>query len=297
MPGHFGEWLQGRLGPGGPVALVTLACPSHGARATLAASAPPGIDGLEGLLDASQARRFLAALACVLPGRVRLTADLPPGGGAGMSTAALVALARVLGAAEARLPAACLAVEGATDPLMYSAPDAVLWAPRRAVALRALSRPPAAEIVGGLLGPPERTDPDDTHFPNIADLAEEWAATLASDSTTRAQARDRRDGRADAEGEVRAPGLARGDEQGARQLADLARIASDSAARTTALRGPRDDPTPALAARLGALGYARAHTGSARALIFPPGGAPAGAEAALRGAGYACVLRFRTGAM
>lgn len=296
MPGHFGEWLQGRLWPGEPVALVTLACPSHGVRATLAASAPPGIDGIEGFLDTSEARRFLAAFACELPGRVRLTADLPPGSGAGMSTAALVALARVLGAAEARLPAACLAAEGATDPLMYSAPDALLWAPRRAVALRALSRPPAAEIVGGLLGPPERTDPADTNFPNIADLAADWVSALTSDHTTRALARDRRYGRAFAEGEIRAPGRARGDGQGAGRLAYLARIASESAARTTALRGPRDDPTPALAARLGALGHARAHTGPARALIFPPGEAPAGAEAALRGAGYACVLRFRTGA-
>ncbi|BAJ82867.1 BluE protein (plasmid) [Acidiphilium multivorum AIU301] len=31
--GHFGEFLQGRIGPGGPVALVTVPCafpgPSH----------------------------------------------------------------------------------------------------------------------------------------------------------------------------------------------------------------------------------------------------------------------------
>jgi len=311
VPGHFGEWLQGRLGPGGPVALVTLACPSHGVRATLEAGAPPGIDGSEDLLGAARAQQFVAALACVLPGRVRLTADLPPGSGAGMSTAALVALARLVGAEDGRIPAACLAVEGATDPLMCPAPDAMLWAPRRAVALQALPRPPAAEIVGGLLGPPERTDPADLHFPDIADLAKAWAATVAAATGPCAQARDRRgkrgDGegevrahglgkRGDAAGEVRAPGLAQGDGQGAGRLADLARIASDSAARTTALRGPRDDPTPALAARLGALGHARAHTGPARALIFPPGGAPPRAEAALRGAGYACVLRFRTGA-
>ncbi|RDC72626.1 propanediol utilization protein [Rhodovulum sp. 12E13] len=293
VAGHFGEWLQGRLGPGGPVALVTLACPVRGVRATLETGAPPGLDRPDGLLDACRARRFLAALGRPLPGRVRLAADLPPGGGAGMSTAALVALARLLGAEEERVAAACLSAEGATDPLMRAAPDAVLWAPRRAVALRALPRPPVAEIVGGFLGRPEPTDPADTRFPDIADLAEDWAATLAPDRL-RLPARLR-----DAPGRRQAQDHRGGGDAGtisADRLARLARIASASALRTTALRGPGNDPTAALAARLGALGHARAHTGSARALIFPPGGVPAGAEAALRGAGYACVLRFRTGA-
>ena len=61
-----------------------------------------------------------------------------------MSTAALVALARASGAAEEGLAAACLTLEGATDPLMLPAPDAVLWAPRAARVLTPLSPPPAA---------------------------------------------------------------------------------------------------------------------------------------------------------
>jgi hypothetical protein len=295
VAGHFGEWLQGRLGADGPVALVTLACPVRGVRATLEAGAPPGLDRPEGLLGACRARRFLAALGRPLPGRVRLSADLPPGSGAGMSTAALVALARLLGAEEeGRIAAACLSAEGATDPLMRAAPDAVLWAPRRAVALRALPRPPVAEIVGGFLGRPEPTDPADMRFPDIADLAKEWAATLAPDPP-RLDAPPQA-----APGRMQAPGH-RGKRAGpgrlsAGRLARLARIASVSATRTTVLRGPDDDPTPALAARLGALGHARAHTGSARALIFPPGEVPATAETSLRAAGYLGVLRFRTGA-
>ena len=32
VAGHFGEWLQGRLGPDGPVALVTLPCPVRACR-------------------------------------------------------------------------------------------------------------------------------------------------------------------------------------------------------------------------------------------------------------------------
>jgi hypothetical protein len=131
-------------------------------------------------------------------------------------------------------------------------------------------------------------------FPEIADLADDWAATLAplpphhdappKDAPGCLQAQDRW-------GERAGPGP-----RSAARLAPLARIASESSARTTALRGPGDDPTAALAARLGALGHARAHTGSARALIFPPGEAPARAEAALRAAGYSGILRFRTGA-
>jgi hypothetical protein len=78
-------------------------------------------------------------------------------------------------------------------------------------------------------------------------------------------------------------------------LATVARLASLSAARTTALRGPANEPTPALAARLGAAGWARAHTGTARALIFPPDKVPEGAEEAMRAAGYTDVLRFATG--
>lgn len=174
-----------------------------------------------------------------------------------MSTAALVALARASGADEARIAEACLAIEGASDPLMLDHPDAVLWAPRRARPLCPLPRPPAAEIVGGLWGAPCQTDPDDFAFGPIDDLVAAWA-----------------DG----------PGLA-----------EAGRLATLSAERTTAIRGPGDDPTADIAHRLGALGIARAHTGPARALIFAPGDVPADTEAALQEAGYTNILRFRTG--
>ena len=257
VAGHFGEWLQGRLGRDGPVALVTLACPVRGVRAAVARDPALVVEGGAGLLTPERCARLLAALDLPAQGRVLLRADLPPGGGAGMSTAALVAVARAAGAAEQGIAQACHAVEGATDPLMRDAPDAVLWAPREAAPLRALARPPAAEVVGGLYGPPQWTDPADADFPDISDLVARWAAGGT--------------------------------------LARLARLATASAERTTVLRGPADDPTPALAARLGALGHARAHTGPARALIFPPGAVPPGAEAALAAAGFAHVLRFRTG--
>jgi uncharacterized protein involved in propanediol utilization len=183
--------------------------------------------------------------------------DLPPGGGAGMSTAALVALARAVGADETRIAAACLAAEGAVDPLMLDAPDAVLWGSRSTRVLAGMPPPPRAEIVGGFWGPPERTDPADTRFSKVDDLIAAWATGP--------------------------------------DVREAARIASLSAERCATLRGPAEDPTPALAARLGALGWVRAHTGSARGLVYPPGGVPEGAEEALRSAGYTHVLRFETG--
>lgn len=254
---HFGEWLQGTVGPDRRVALVTLACPVAGVQAEVTGSGALAIEQNADLVDDARCRRFLSALGLVERGHVRLRADLLPGGGAGMSTAALVALARAAGAAEDRIAEACLAVEGATDPLMLARPDGVLWAPRDARPLREVPLPPEAEIVGGFWGPPCRTDPQDLAFPHMDDLVAAWA-----------------------EGP---------------QLAEAARLASLSAERTTALRGPQDDPTPAIARRLGASGHARAHTGSARALIFAPGEAPAEAETTLTEAGLTHVLRFRTG--
>jgi hypothetical protein len=257
VAGHFGEWLQGRAGPDGEVALVTLACPVRGVSVAWEPAEGLAVSDASGVLDAARAGRFLAAVGILPSGRIVVTPDLPPGGGAGMSTAALVALARAVGARDDRIAAACLAAEGAVDPLMLEAPDRYLWASRTARVLADMPPPPRAEIVGGFWGPPEPTDPADSRFPPVDDLIEAWA---------------------------KGP-----------DLPEAARIASLSGERCTALRGPSDDPTPALAERLGALGWARAHTGSARAFLYRPGAIPDGAEEALRAAGYTHVLRFTAG--
>lgn len=174
-----------------------------------------------------------------------------------MSTAALVALARANSAEESKIAAACLAVEGATDPLMLASPDGVLWAPRSARALAPVPLPPAAEIVGGFWGPPCATDPNDLAFPVVDDLVDIWKEGPS--------------------------------------LSEAARLATLSHERTTELRGPKGDPTVDIAQRLGALGVARAHTGSARSVIFAPGTVPSFAEHAMRNAGYTSVIRFPTG--
>ncbi|MFS4439122.1 propanediol utilization protein [Paracoccaceae bacterium GXU_MW_L88] len=256
VAGHFGEWLQGRLGPEGPLALVTVACPALSVRADFTAGERFDITQTPQILPQDQALAFLAAIHAAR-GHYTLTADMPPGGGAGASTAALLALAEAGGVAPATVTAVCLAAEGASDPLMLPAPDAVLWAPREGRVLADLAPLPQAEIIGGFWGPPTPTDPADQVFPDVSDLAAQIKNPVP--------------------------------------LQTLAEIASSSATRTTALRGPAKDPTASLAQSLGALGWLRAHTGSARGLIFAPGAAPADAQETLRAAGFAATLRFFTG--
>lgn len=259
VQGHFGELLQGRLGPAGTLALITLPCPALGLRASrqpgdFAVHQPLGRAVTQG-----QAARLLMGLGAPLTGRFVLSAGMPVGGGAGASTAARVALARLAGATDPdRIAAACHESEGATDPLMYATPERLLWASRRGRILARVAPLPGIEVLGGFFGPSRRTDPKDTDFPDISDLVMGWAS-------------------------------AAGD------LARIARLAQTSAERTLALRGPRGDPTAALAQRFGALGWTMAHTGSARALIFAPGMVPDAAAAGLRAAGFCRITRFRIG--
>ncbi|CUX80792.1 MAG: threonine kinase [Roseibaca calidilacus] len=256
--GHFGEWLQGRLGPEGPVALVSLPCPHPVLQVSyLPGQGPLRVQGAG--LSTGRARRFLRALGCTLVGHVRLRALVPPGQGMGVSTASLVALARLAGVCgpDPALVRACLRSEGASDPIWLDQPERVLWASREGRSLQPLPPLPGYQIIGGLWGHGQRTDPRDTRFPDISDLVADWA-----------QARD---------------------------LAEFAALATLSAKRCLNLRGRADDPTAQLAARVGALGWVAAHTGSARGLIFAPGTLPQGAAAEMRAAGFRNLVTFRAG--
>lgn len=258
VAGHMGELLQGRLGPEGPVALITLPCPVLG----VTARHRPGRFALhrrgEVALGPARAAEMLRALGLPVAGRFHLAGDLPPGGGAGASTAALVAMARAAGADAAGIAAACLAIEGASDPLMFADPERLLWASRRGEILARLPGLPAMEVLAGFHGPSQRTDPADADFPDVADLVRRWPEACA-------------------------------------RAEDVAALAAASARRTLALRGPERDPTARLAERLGAPGFAIGHTGPARALLFRPGTVPAGAAGVLRAAGFRRVTGYRIG--
>ncbi len=152
---HFGEWLQGRLGPDGPVALVTLLpqalAGGPGPRPLVTARlspaprlawAAPG----QGALPARRLHRLLESLGLPAPpARLLLRLPFAPGLGTGMSTASLLAAARLLapGLSPRALAAACLAAEGASDPLMHPRPDRLLWASRQGRVLAPCRRRPA----------------------------------------------------------------------------------------------------------------------------------------------------------
>ncbi|QHQ33967.1 propanediol utilization protein [Algicella marina] len=261
--GHFGEFLQGRLGPDGPVALITLPC---SASSVTAAWRPGGpfFCHAPGLRFPPETYRtlFRAVLGTVPNGRLVLRSSLPAGHGCGVSTASLLAVLQVLGEdITAASTALTLAVEGATDPLMLAEPSRHLWASRRGESLALMPSPPVFDIVGGFLGPSQRTRAEDSTFADISDLATAWPAAA-----------------------------------GAGDRAALAALATASATRNRALRGG-PDLAPLLAATddLGALGLACAHTGSAVALLFAPDGIPATARPRLRALGLTGIRSFRSG--
>lgn len=258
VAGHFGELMQGRLGPGGPLALISLPCPALAVTAWLRPGRHLVMHGA-GVLSPERARRFLRLLDLPFRAPVLLRADMIAGGGAGSSTAALVALARLAGwrGDALALARACVAVEGATDPLMFPRAERLLWASRRGAVVAALPALPTFEVLGGFFGAGQRTDPQDQDFPDIVDLVAAWRR--------------------------------------ARGVSEFAALASESARRTLVLRHRGADPTADLARATGALGYVVAHTGAARGLIFAPQTVPDAARAAMRAAGFHGLLRFRAG--
>ncbi|PYG31818.1 propanediol utilization protein [Pelagimonas varians] len=260
--GHFGELLQGCLGPSGPVALVTLPCPALQLTALGHPARRLDLYSPQRVLSPQVARRFLTRLGRRDPLRIVLRSAMPPGGGAGASTAALVALARISGTQcdPQDLAEACLDIEGATDPLMFAQPERLLWASRQARILGNMPALPKFEVLGGFWGPMTRTAPQDRNFSDISDLIPQWrSAALAQD------------------------------------LASLSALCSQSANRNLSLRGLAQDPTPRLSSTLNALGYVVAHTGAARGFIFARGTCPKDAARLLRKTGYERIVHFNAG--
>lgn len=260
VPCHFGEWLQGRLGTAGPLALITLVPDALWLTAALQPSKRLKCQAVtHGNYPDATLRRFFRALDLPLRGQIKTRLPFSPGLGTGMSTATLVAAARLHGhsGAPQAVARATIAAEGASDPLMFRHPDRLLWASRLGQVLAHVPPPPRADLVGGFFGPARPTQARDQAYDDISDLVALWS--------------------------------------GAKDLTTCAAVASESARRCLARRGPRADPTADLARDLGALGWATSHSGAARALIFAPGTAPQHAPAALREAGLRGIRQFGTG--
>jgi len=252
--GHFGELLQGRIGADGPLVVVSLPCPA------LWVDVMPAGQTAAPLIGPKRIAALCRALDLTPPpDPLPLLANMPPGGGAGSSTAGLVAIARALGfrGPPEVLARACALAEGASDPLMFPGAERLLFATRDGRVIRKLPVLPRFDVIGGFYGPVQTTRPADLAFPDIADLLKHWVVGMS--------------------------------------VGQMAELTAVSARRTLALRGPAGDPTEGLAAGLGALGWLIAHTGNARGLIFAPGTIPDHAATTLAEAGFQGVLSFAAG--
>lgn len=246
VSGHLGELLQGRLGPEGPVVLVTLPAPGLWLEVMRRDGAFALSPSLAQVLDADRLQALLKLLEVPLTGQFAARVAMPVGAGAGASTAALLAVAQLVAPhlSMPQIEAICHQIEGASDPLLRIGAERILWASRRAEEVGQLPPPPDLLVVGGFVGAAVRTDPQDMNFPDISDLLAAWP---------------------DACGDPDA----------------FAALVTRSARRTLALRGGCDpEALQALGQRIGALGFAIAHTGTARAFLFPAAHRP---EPTLRG--------------
>ena len=242
------------------MALISLPCPSlqvwGGWRPGPFALHQPGVR----VVPPERVRNLLQNLQLPVTGAFCLRSGMPAGGGAGSSTAALVALARLAGwrGDTSVLAKACIAAEGASDSLMFAAPERLLWASRKGHVLSSFPALPRMIVLGGFWGAGQRTDAKDMNFPDISDLVQAWPAACAS-------------------------------------AARVAELALESARRCLALRGPTGDPTQDLARDMRALGAAIAHTGSARAFLFAPGTDTTRHRARLVAAGLTGITQFHLG--
>jgi uncharacterized protein involved in propanediol utilization len=263
QPCHFGEWLQGRMGPDGPVALITLRPEGLALTAGVKPSPRLSVKTVHATsgFPVSHLRllSFLRALNLSTKGAYNLRLACPPGLGTGASTASLIAIARLAGyqGTAQRLALACIAAEGASDPLMFAKPDRLLWASRQGRVLQRMPALPYAHLITGFVGPALPTNPEDQDYDDITDLVAGWSK--------------------------------------AQNLPAFAALAKESARRCIARRGPVADPTEVLAKELGALGWTTSHSGAARTLIFAPGTVPETGAMALREAGFYGVQLRKTG--
>lgn len=257
---HCGELLQGRLGPDGPVALVSLPAPPLTVTVTRQRGGVFGIYQPQGRsLCSKRISHLFKALRLRQQGRFTLHRQMESGAGCGSSTATLLALARAAGSdlAPDAMARVLWQIEGASDPLMFSASERLLWASREGRVLARLPAVPKMRVIAGLAGDPQRTDPTDTDFADISDLVAAW--------------------------------------QHGGDAGHFAELSTRCAMRHLSHRGITGDRTEALAQNADALGFAIAYTGSARALLLPSDHDPQALRPMLRAAGWRRIIDFTLG--
>ena len=258
--GHFGEFMQGRLEIKGPVVLITLPSLVHKVQVTFTS----------GNFDVSQkgSRYYTQSVISNLLNHLKLQANgkfdislfMPEACGTGSSTATRVAILRAVRPrmSTKTLVETCLLDEGASDPVMYSSPERLLWAPRLGKVLKQLPVLPKISCIGGFYGSPMKTNPNDKDFPIIKDLVDLWSLPRKTDKF-------------------------------------LAELCSESSSRTIFHRNLQDDPTKVIAKKIKALGFSIAHTGSVRNFIFPYNQIPEGTKNILIDSGFRGIETFSLG--
>ena len=263
VAGHFGELLQGRMGPDGPVVLVTLPCPVLETQVRWTLGGAFRVVGQETEMARGLATDLIAEWDLAPAGQLEVTRPAATGTGAGSSTAELLATLRVMAARAGRSlgpdeeAARCHRVEGAIDPLMY--PGNVLFASRTPAVVETLPPLPPFQVVGGFAGPGQRTDPQDHDFPDMTHAVAQLKA-----------------------------GLATGD---VRQIAEAARISAE--ANQARNPNPAWDELVTVGQDAGALGPVVSHTGSAIGLILSEDMDPAPLKRELTIIGLTGVISFR----
>ncbi len=258
VAGHFGELVQGRFGPDGPVVLVTLRrerllnCVTY-----TPSSGPLVIDAEPQEMIREVATKMLAQFSGNdVGGTLVCERAVTPGHGTGSSTADLLGTIRAISSAfELQLSpeheaALCLEVEGAVDPLMFDRPT--IFASRGGRVLTWLDQLPEMQVIGVLADGPSSTDPTDTDFPDVSTLLDEFKVAVKD-----------------------------------QDLSKIGEISTQSAE----LNQSRN-PNPAwnqmreIADAVGAPGVVVAHTGSAIGIVLQPDASFRAAQEQVRALGY-----------
>lgn len=251
VAGHLGELLQGRLGPEGRVALITLPAPRLFVEAKRGAGAFQLHQPSALAITRAELAELHRALRVPPQGKWVIRAEMPVAAGAGASTAVRLAVAQILRPNLPRmaLERLLLKLERASDPLLAPQPERVLWASREGRVLAQMPPLPRLQVVGGFLPGRVQTDPNFKDFPNITQVVNAWGPACS---------------------DPRALG------QLVRQNAELrlAQLGQDGAWLEQ------------LAQSVGAFGWGIAHTGTARFWLLPaqsPQAAPLASELKRRG--------------
>ena len=258
--GHFGEFIQGKLGVTEPLVLVTIPSRFYKVQVTYRKGSFGVVQNGTSFYDRSVVSE-LAKLANVrLKGRITICLSMPEACGLGSSTATRVGILRAISPSISvnSIVSICLKHERALDPIMYKSPERLLWAPREGKIVEKLPRLPEISCIGGLFGSPLKTNPLDNNFPIIKDLVDKWKQKNMTDK-------------------------------------NFAEICAESSERTIRIKKLHDDPTRQIAKEIGALGFSIAHTGNARNFIFPNESIPSNAEKILSSYGFKNVHRFSLG--